>query len=203
MAERTRLHRRVGAALGVLGGAALNRWPALRRMWPTTVRARATVGASVVVAAALAVASFALLGLLEANLLRNAENDARRQAETVAQLAATGKLGRARLPARGVEFVQVVSADGRILFASPNLPGVPGPSAGRPRRAGDPLPHLERPPARRRAPSAGRPGHHEHPGRPGHRLCRCLAAGGGRGRRHHHRRPRHRHAGCCWPPSRW
>lgn len=124
MAERTRLHRRAGAALGALSGAALHRWPALRRMWPTTVRARATVGASVVVAAALALASFALLGLLEANLLRNAENDARRQAETVAQLAATGKLGRARLPARGVEFVQVVSADGRILFASPNLPGV-------------------------------------------------------------------------------
>ncbi|MEJ8646211.1 hypothetical protein WKI68_43175 [Streptomyces sp. MS1.HAVA.3] len=135
MAERTRLHRRVGAALGALCGAALNRWPALRRMWPTTVRARATVGASVVVAAALAVASFALLGLLEANLLRNAENDARRQAETVAQLAATGKLGRARLPARGVEFVQVVSADGRILFASPNLPGVPAlPPAGPGRR---------------------------------------------------------------------
>ncbi|MEU4728398.1 ATP-binding protein [Streptomyces sp. NPDC023588] len=97
----------------------------MRRMWPTTVRARATVGASVVVAAALALASFALLGLLEANLLRNAENDARRQAETVAQLAATGKLGRVRPPGRGVEFVQVVGADGRVLFASPNLMGVP------------------------------------------------------------------------------
>ncbi|MFE6835034.1 sensor histidine kinase [Streptomyces sp. NPDC057705] len=109
----------------------------MRRLWPTTVRARATVGASVVVAAALSLASFALLGLLEDNLMRNAENDARRQAETVAQLAATGKLGRLRAPARGVEFVQVVSADGRVLFASPNLldvpplppatPGPPGP----------------------------------------------------------------------------
>ncbi|MFJ3516935.1 sensor histidine kinase [Streptomyces sp. NPDC090131] len=94
-------------------------------MWPTTVRARATVGASAVVAAALALASFALLGLLEANLLRNAESDARRQAETVAQLAATGKLGRVRPQARGIDFVQVVDADGRILFASPNLAGVP------------------------------------------------------------------------------
>ncbi|WP_445270779.1 sensor histidine kinase [Streptomyces sp. DSM 41634] len=109
----------------------------MRRLWPTTVRARATVGASVVVAAALSLASFALLGLLEDNLMRNAENDARRQAEAVAQLAATGKLGRLRAPARGVEFVQVVSADGRVLFASPNLldvpplppatPGPPGP----------------------------------------------------------------------------
>ncbi|WP_240803644.1 ATP-binding protein [Streptomyces sp. A0592] len=108
-----------------LRGAALGRWPALRRLWPTTVRARATVGAGLVVAAALALASFALLGLLEANLLRNAENDARRQAETVAQLAATGRLGRARPPGRAVEFVQVVSADGRVLFSSPNLIGVP------------------------------------------------------------------------------
>ncbi|MFD7911166.1 sensor histidine kinase [Streptomyces sp. NPDC059752] len=97
----------------------------MRRLWPTTVRARATVGASVVVAAALALASFALLGLLEANLIRNAENDARRQAETVAQLASAGKLGRVRPPARGIDFVQVVGADGRVLFASPNLAGAP------------------------------------------------------------------------------
>ncbi|WP_412079138.1 sensor histidine kinase [Streptomyces xanthophaeus] len=103
----------------------------MRRLWPTTVRARATVGASVVVAAALSLASFALLGLLEANLLRNAEEDARRQADTVAQLAAAGRLDRARLVARGVEFVQVVGADGRVLLASPNLIGVPAfPPAG-------------------------------------------------------------------------
>lgn len=116
---------RVPAALRAVPGAVVRRWPALRRLWPTTVRARATVGASAVVAVALALASFALLGLLEANLLRNAENDARRQAETVAQLAATGKLGRVRPPARGIDFVQVVGADGRVLFASPNLAGVP------------------------------------------------------------------------------
>ncbi|MFD3696986.1 sensor histidine kinase [Streptomyces sp. NPDC058646] len=97
----------------------------MRRLWPTTVRARATAGAGVVVAAALALASFALLGLLEANLLRNAENDARRQADTVAQLAAAGRLDRVRPASRGVEFVQVVGADGRVLFATPNLIGVP------------------------------------------------------------------------------
>ncbi|MFF3017387.1 sensor histidine kinase [Streptomyces sp. NPDC057939] len=109
----------------------LERWPALRRLWPTTVRARATVGASLVVAAALSLASFALLGLLEANLLRNAENDARRQADSVAELAAAGRLDRVRPTGRGVEFVQVVSADGSILFATPNLLGVPAfPSAG-------------------------------------------------------------------------
>lgn len=124
-AERPGRRGRVRAALRAVPGAALRRWPVLRRLWPTTVRARATVGASVVVAAALALASFALLGLLEANLIRNAENDARRQAETVAQLASAGKLGRVRPPARGIDFVQVVGADGRVLFASPNLAGAP------------------------------------------------------------------------------
>lgn len=135
MAERPRvrdrmpyerfLHSRPASALGRLLAAAPERWPVLRRLWPTTVRARATVGASVVVAAALALASFTLLGLLEANLLRNAENDARRQADTVAQLAAAGRLDRARLVARGVEFVQVVGADGRVLLSSPDLIGIP------------------------------------------------------------------------------
>ncbi|MEU6215859.1 ATP-binding protein [Streptomyces sp. NPDC047023] len=139
MAEPPALPRRAARALAALPGAAATRWPVLRRLWPATVRARATVAASLVVAAALSVASFALLGLLEANLLRNAEQDARRQADTVAQLVVAGKLNRARLPARGVEFVQVVGADGRLLFASPNLgavaalppalPGPPGPRA--------------------------------------------------------------------------
>lgn len=100
-------------------------WPPLRRLRPTTVRARATVGAVVVVAAALAVASFSLLGLLEANLLRNAERDAEQQAATVAQLAAAGDLDRMRPAGRGADFVQVVNARGRVLRATPNLAGLP------------------------------------------------------------------------------
>ncbi|MGP3689547.1 ATP-binding protein [Streptomyces sp. IBSNAI002] len=102
----------------------------LRRLLPTTVRARATVGAVLVVAVALALASFALLGLLEANLLRNAERDAARQAETIARLAASGDLEKMRPTLHGVEFVQVVNARGRVLRAYPNLAGefpiVPG-----------------------------------------------------------------------------
>ncbi|WP_436844014.1 HAMP domain-containing sensor histidine kinase [Streptomyces subrutilus] len=93
----------------------------LRRLLPSTVRARATAGAVLVVAAALALASFALLGLLEANLLRNAERDAMRQAETIARLAATGELQKSRMTLHGVEFVQVVNARGRVLGAYPNL----------------------------------------------------------------------------------
>ncbi|MGW0753571.1 sensor histidine kinase [Streptomyces sp. NPDC002587] len=111
-------------------------WPPLRRLWPTTVRARATVGAVVVVAAALALASFALLGLLEAELLRNAERDAERQAETVARLAATGNLERMRPPLHGADFVQVVNARGRVLRATPNLAAAPSIAPVKPMRPG-------------------------------------------------------------------
>ncbi|OEJ36001.1 hypothetical protein BGK67_27680 [Streptomyces subrutilus] len=95
----------------------------MRRLLPTTVRARATAGAVLVVAAALTLASFALLGLLEANLTRNAERDAARQAETIARLAASGDLDRMRPNLHGVEFFQVVNARGRVLRAYPNLAG--------------------------------------------------------------------------------
>ncbi|WUC83025.1 ATP-binding protein [Streptomyces sp. NBC_00536] len=108
----------------------------LRRLWPTTVRARATVGACAVVAAALAIASYALLGFLGANLMRNAEDDAERQALTVAQLAADGKLDQVRPPAHGADFVQVVSADGRVLLASPNLAGTQPIRTANPQRPG-------------------------------------------------------------------
>ncbi|MFG2616551.1 ATP-binding protein [Streptomyces sp. NPDC048507] len=103
----------------------------MRRLLPTTVRARATAAAVVVVAVALAVASFALLGLLEGNLLRNAERDAAEQARTVARLAAAGDLDLMRPAGRGADFVQVVNARGRVLRATPNLAGLPalGPAA--------------------------------------------------------------------------
>ncbi|MCX5380805.1 cell wall metabolism sensor histidine kinase WalK [Streptomyces sp. NBC_00091] len=105
-------------------------------MRPTTVRARATAGAVVVVAAALGLASFALLGLLEANLLRNAERDAERQALTIARLAASGGLDRMRAPLPGADFVQVVNARGRVLRATPNLAGSPALGPARPMRPG-------------------------------------------------------------------
>lgn len=107
-----------------------------RRLRPVTVRARATAGAVLVVAAALALASFALLGLLEANLLRTAERDAEQQAVTVARLAAAGDLDAMRPPLHGIEFVQVVGARGRVLRASPNLLGQLPLAPGEPRRPG-------------------------------------------------------------------
>ncbi|MFD9568498.1 ATP-binding protein [Streptomyces sp. NPDC059982] len=108
----------------------------MRRWWPTTVRARATAAAVLVVAAALAVASFALLALLEGNLLRNAERDAAQQAQTVARLAAAGDLDLMRPATRGADFVQVVNARGRVLRATPNLAGLPALAPAAPLRPG-------------------------------------------------------------------
>ncbi|MFD7560543.1 sensor histidine kinase [Streptomyces sp. NPDC059835] len=104
----------------------------MRRLWPTTVRARATAGAVAVVALALTLASYVLLGLLEANLVRGAEEDALRQAQSVARLAAAGNLDRVRPLGHGVDFVQVVGADGRVVLATPNLAGVPPIGPGEP-----------------------------------------------------------------------
>lgn len=84
------------------------------------------------VAAALTIASFVLLGLIENHLVRNAEDEAVQQAQTVARLAATGNLDRARPPVHGVDFIQVVTADGRVLLASPDRAGIPPISAAEP-----------------------------------------------------------------------
>ncbi|MFI6473697.1 sensor histidine kinase [Streptomyces sp. NPDC050516] len=107
-----------------------------RRLRPRSVRARATLGASAVVALALGVASFGLLGLLENNLMRNAQTDAERQAVLTAGLAAEGRLDPVLTPDRGIDFLQVVDAHGRVLAASPNLAGRPALSTARPSAPG-------------------------------------------------------------------
>lgn len=105
------------------GAARRRALAAVRRLAPASVRARATTAACAVVAAALATASFALLALLHANLLRTAEDGVRQQAEAVAQLAAEGRLT-ALLPlAHGTDFIQVVDARGTVRAASQNLVG--------------------------------------------------------------------------------
>jgi signal transduction histidine kinase len=104
----------------------------LRRLRPMTVRARATLGASSVVAVALAIASFSLLGLLDANLLHNAESDAEAQATGVAQLAQDGRLTPQLPPTHGADFLQVVDARGTVLSSSQNLAGRPAISDRRP-----------------------------------------------------------------------
>jgi len=83
------------------------------------------VAATAVVAVALAAGSLALTGLLHANLLRNAEGAAAQQADTVAQLAAQGRLPAVVPLVPGADFIQVVDARGTVIAASPNLAGRP------------------------------------------------------------------------------
>ncbi|MFC6982389.1 sensor histidine kinase [Streptomyces cirratus] len=103
---------------------------------PRSVRARATLGASAVVAVALGAVSFALLGLLHGNLERSAQADAERQAVATAGMAAGGRLDPVLAAGRGTDFLQVVDAGGRVLAASPNLAGRPALSGVRPARPG-------------------------------------------------------------------
>ncbi|MCX4745494.1 HAMP domain-containing histidine kinase [Kitasatospora sp. NBC_01287] len=117
------------AGLGAPGGPGRR---GLGRLRPMTVRARATLGASAVVAIALAIASLALLGLLDANLLHNAETDADAQATAVAQLAVAGRLDPLLPPTHGADFLQVVDARGKVLTSSQNLTGRPPVAPHRP-----------------------------------------------------------------------
>jgi signal transduction histidine kinase len=97
----------------------------VRRLWPGSVRARATVGATAVVAVALMAASFALFAIVHTDLQRNADDTATQQADTVAGLAAQGKLPELLPLAHGADFIQVVDADGHVVAASQNLVGRP------------------------------------------------------------------------------
>jgi len=107
----------------------------LLRLVPRSVRARATVAATAVVALALGLASVALMAMVHASLLRDAEDSATRQAGTVAKLAAQGKLPPV-LPPNELDYVKVVDAEGRVVAVSPDLvqpkPGFPGLFSGRP-----------------------------------------------------------------------
>ncbi|MFD7904633.1 sensor histidine kinase [Kitasatospora sp. NPDC057904] len=96
-----------------------------RRLVPRTVRARATAAAGTVLGAALALASAGLLAVLHADLVASAASATRQQAETVAQLAAQGRLTPVLHTGHGTDFLQVVDARGTVLAASPNLAGRP------------------------------------------------------------------------------
>lgn len=89
------------------------------------MRARATLGATAVVALALTAASVALFAMLHADLQRNANDAATAQADTVGQLAAEGKLPDLLPLTHGADFIQVVDSSGRVVAASQNLVGRP------------------------------------------------------------------------------
>ncbi|MDC2960408.1 ATP-binding protein [Streptomyces gilvifuscus] len=97
----------------------------VRHLWPESVRARATLGATAVVALALTAASLVLFALLHANLQRNANDAATAQTDTVRQLAAQGKLPGLLPLSHGADFIQVVDSRGRVMAASQNVVGLP------------------------------------------------------------------------------
>ena len=103
-----------------------------RCLWPGSVRARATLGATAVVAVALTASSLALFAILHADLQRNANEAATQQADTVAGLAEQGKLPDLLPLAHGADFIQVVDADGDVVAASQNLTGRPAVARARP-----------------------------------------------------------------------
>jgi signal transduction histidine kinase len=96
-----------------------------QRLWPGSVRARAALGATAVVAVALAAASFALLAIMHTNLQRSADEAATQQADTVGRLAAQGELPELVPLTHGADFIQVVDADGNVVAASQSLTGRP------------------------------------------------------------------------------
>lgn len=88
-----------------------------------TLRTRATVLATAITGLTLAVASVALVLTLESRLTAGADALARSRVNDLLDLAATGDLPREldNLDDEGV--AQVVTADGRVLAASPNVAG--------------------------------------------------------------------------------
>ncbi|MBQ0984050.1 HAMP domain-containing histidine kinase [Streptomyces sp. F63] len=96
-----------------------------------SVRAKAALGATLVVAVALVSAGAAVLWVLRDNLLGRAELEARLAAREIASQVAAGRAyGSLELPDRG-QPVQVVDEDGRLRAASEGLEAVTGTGSAR------------------------------------------------------------------------
>ncbi|GAA2083363.1 HAMP domain-containing sensor histidine kinase [Kitasatospora saccharophila] len=93
---------------------------ALRRLLPRSVRARATFAATAVVALALSGTAVALLGVLQANLSRDVQQSAVRQADKVAALAEREHLPPV-IAGPGGTIVRVVDSDGKLVSTTPDL----------------------------------------------------------------------------------
>jgi signal transduction histidine kinase len=113
-------------------------------LWrPESVRARTTVGATLVVAVALVTAGLLIVALLRDNLTGRAELTAEINARSVAgQLASGTAPASIELPDDD-EVVQVVDADGNVVAASEDLAGEPAVAEFAPEP--DPLPVEEAP----------------------------------------------------------
>nr|WP_232794779.1 HAMP domain-containing sensor histidine kinase [Kitasatospora sp. NRRL B-11411] len=122
--------------------AAAGRKRTLRRLVPRSVRARATFAATAVVALALGGTALALLSVLHANLARDVQQTAVRQASKVAAMAERQHLP----PIIGGPggSVQVVDSTGRLVATTPDLAGELGADAPVPPEVPLPAPPYKR-----------------------------------------------------------
>ena len=96
----------------------------VRAKWRSSVRSRATIGASLVLAIALAVGAFAAAGLLRRALASDAESQLVDRVDEVDAQIHAGLLTRVLLPTgREVGQVQVVDASGGVVAVTPGLAG--------------------------------------------------------------------------------
>ena len=102
-----------------------------------TVRARITALATAAAALVLAIAAVTLVSVLRDQLTEQRDTALRARAVELADAAAEGPLPGVVAPVSEDGMVQVVSADGRVLAASPNLAAARGPVADPASRAAD------------------------------------------------------------------
>ncbi len=96
------------------------------RLLPSTVRARATIAAAVVVGAALAATGVLVVNTLHGRLVRGQRDTAELRARDVAVLIADGHLPAAlSIPGEDRALVQVVDGRGTVLVQSTNTAGEP------------------------------------------------------------------------------
>lgn len=93
--------------------------------WPTSVRARTTTAASLLVALFLAAAAWLLLVTLEQGLEQAQDDATRGRLRGLAALAESGRLPARLGPFAEDTFGQVVAADGTLLASSPRFAGRP------------------------------------------------------------------------------
>ena len=98
---------------------------ARRRLRAGSVRTRVTAVATLAVATALALGAVALILSLERSLTRSGDDLSRSRVEDLSALVQAGALPRTLTDVGDESVAQVVTADGRVLAASPNLDGLP------------------------------------------------------------------------------
>jgi signal transduction histidine kinase len=86
----------------------------------SSVRARTTIAASLVVAVALTIGAVLLVQTLETALSRSRDDTARSRARDLSTLAAEGSLPPQLAPAGDDGFIQVVDGSGTVLASTPN-----------------------------------------------------------------------------------